>query len=252
MAMRYALCLFTFLFSLSAWAQIPSNCSQLIVSIAPDWNSDHGRMQVFERKDGNWTPSSAPIPVLFGKNGLIWGRGIAGQNEPGPHKQEKDRRAPAGIFRLGTIYTADAKLPAGANYPFHQITENDAWVDDPTLPEYNRHIVINPANPPSWFQKQKMRLGDFAYRWLVEIRHNSDSIVPGGGSAIFFHIRRGEQTPTSGCTTMAEGNLQKLICWLKAGENPCYVLLPRKEYLAKMKKWNLPDAQAAHALLTKD
>ena len=36
-----------------------------------------------------------------------------------------------------------------------------------------------------------MRSGDFAYHWLIEIRHNSDPPVPGAGSAIFFHIRRG-------------------------------------------------------------
>ncbi|MEO6054685.1 MAG: L,D-transpeptidase family protein [Chthoniobacterales bacterium] len=250
--MRFLIFFFAFISTLSAWAQVPSNCSQLIVSIAPDWNSNQGRMQFFDLKDGNWVPAAAPVPVLFGKNGLVWGRGIAGQNEHGAHKVEKDRRAPAGIFKIGTIYTYDASLPAGANYPFHQVNANDAWVDDPSLPEYNKHVTINPANPPSWFEKQKMRIGDSAYRWLVEIRHNAEPPVANAGSAIFFHIRRGEQKPTSGCTTMAEANLVKLISWLRAGENPCYVLLPRSEYLSKMKKWKLPDAQAASALLKKE
>ena len=56
-----------------------------------------------------------------------------------------------------------------------------------------------------------MRSGDFAYRWLVEIRHNADPPVPGYGSAIFFHIRRGPSRPSAGCTTMAEKNLVELI-----------------------------------------
>ncbi|MEO6848584.1 MAG: L,D-transpeptidase family protein [Chthoniobacterales bacterium] len=241
-----------FFLPLAAKAQVPANCSQLIVSIAPDWNTDHGRMQCFTLENGKWAPSSAPIPVLFGKNGLAWGRGIAGQEEHGLHKQEKDRRAPAGIFRIGTIYTYDAALPPGANYPFHRVNDTDAWVDDPSLPEYNRHVSINPKYPPPWFEKQKMRQGDSAYRWLVEIRHNAEPPQPGAGSAIFFHIRRGEQKPTSGCTTMAEPNLSKLITWLHADAHPCYVLLPRSEYLSKMKKWKLPDAQAASALISKD
>ena len=85
-----------------------------------------------------------------------------------------------------------------------------------------------------------MRHNDFAYRWLVEIRHNSDPPVPGGGSAIFFHIRRGVNRPTAGCTTMAEANLVRMITWLRAAQHPCYVLLPAKDYEDKEKAWGLP------------
>ena len=164
---------------------------QLIVSIAPTWDSSDGRLQLFERKGGGWKRSGPAWPVLYGKNGLVWGRGVLGTGEPGTHKQERDGRAPCGVFRIGTIYTYDAALPAGAKYPFHTVTAGDAWVDDVTSPDYNRHVTVDPANPPPWFEKQKMRHSDFAYRWLVEIRHNSDPPVPGAGSAIFFHIRRG-------------------------------------------------------------
>ena len=90
-----------------------------------------------------------------------------------------------------------------------------------------------------------MRHNDFAYRWLVEIRHNSDPPVPGAGSAIFFHIRRGLNRPTSGCTTMAEGDLVRLITWLRADSHPCYALLPAAEYRKKWRFWNLPDPEKA-------
>ncbi len=46
---------------------------------------------------------TAAWPVLFGKDGLAWGRGVAGQDEPGLHKVEKDKRAPAGIFKIGEV-----------------------------------------------------------------------------------------------------------------------------------------------------
>src|SRR5207302_1340811 len=81
--------------------------------------------------------------------------------------------------------------------------------DDPRSPNYNRHIVIDPKDPPENYTHEKMRSGDFAYHWLVEIRHNSDPPVPGAGSAIFFHIRRGVNRATTGCTTMAEPELVK-------------------------------------------
>ena len=94
-----------------------------------------------------------------------------------------------------------------------------------------------------------MRHGDFAYRWLVEIRHNADPPKPGAGSAIFFHIRRtknGELRPTSGCTTMAEPELADLIRFLRAEDHPVYVLLPWDEYQKKWRLWGLPEpAQVA-------
>jgi L,D-peptidoglycan transpeptidase YkuD (ErfK/YbiS/YcfS/YnhG family) len=239
----YLKCCILFLAASGAWADgVPSDCRQLIVAIAPNWNSMRGHLQLFDRgTDGAWTALAPATPVLFGKNGVAWGRGIEGQNETGLRKTERDGRAPAGLFRIGTIYTYDRQLSPGSDYPFHQVTTADAWIDDVNSPDYNRFVTIpDPANPPPWFAKQKMRHNDFAYRWLVEIRHNSDSPVPGAGSAIFFHIRRGVSRPTAGCTTMAEADLVKLIRWLRATKNPCYVLLPLSEYHAKWEDWHLP------------
>lgn len=217
---------------------------QLAVAVAPDWNSSQGRLWRFSRDSvrGEWRRDGESAAVLFGRNGLAWGRGLLGQDQPGLHKRERDGRAPAGVFKIGTIYTYDTALPPGADYPFHTVNASDAWVDDPALPNYNRHVAIeDPAHPPAWFDKMKMRHGDFAYRWLVEIRHNADPPVAGDGSAIFFHLRRGETRPTSGCTSMAEGNLVNLIRWLRADQHPAYALLPKEEYARKWRAWGLPD-----------
>src|SRR6187455_1846945 len=75
-------------------AGVPDDCTQLLVATAPDWNSKQGEMRIFERsRGGKWTAQGAPIAVLFGKNGLAWGIGLAGQNEGGLHKKERDGRA---------------------------------------------------------------------------------------------------------------------------------------------------------------
>jgi L,D-peptidoglycan transpeptidase YkuD (ErfK/YbiS/YcfS/YnhG family) len=221
---------------------VPSECTQLILGIAPDWNSMHGTLQLFDRQrgGGDWAPASGPFPVLFGKKGLAWGTGLAGQSEPGLHKKERDGRAPAGVFRIGDVFGYDSSLPPGGDYPYHQVTEADVWSDDPRSTNYNRHIVIDPKNPPDNYSHEKMKSGDFAYHWLIEIRHNSDPPVPGEGSAIFFHIRRGVNHPTTGCTTMAEDNLVRIVTWLRASRHPCYALLPANEYEKKWHTWGLP------------
>ncbi len=244
-AARLYLLALLFLASNAHAAGVPDDCRQLIVAVAPDWDSSQGTLWKFTReRGGKWNAEGTAVPVLFGKNGLAWGIGLAGQEEPGLHKKERDGRAPAGVFRLGKIYTYDEQLPAGSDYPFRQVGEGDLWSDDPRSPNYNRHIVIDPANPPDNYSHEKMRAGDFAYRWLVEVRHNSDPPVPGEGSAIFFHIRRGVTRPTAGCTTMAEAKLVQLIRWLRKEASPCYALLPQKEYAARWERWNLPPPSA--------
>jgi L,D-peptidoglycan transpeptidase YkuD (ErfK/YbiS/YcfS/YnhG family) len=221
--------------------RVNPSVSQLIVGVAPTWDSMNGQIQRFDKTAEGWRPAGPPVPVLFGKAGLAWGRGLINEKDQGPVKMEHDHRAPAGVFRIGIIYTYDRSLPSGAIYPFHTVGESDAWVDDVKNPHYNEHVIVDVNNPPSWFEKQKMRRGDFAYRWLVEIRHNADPPLPGHGSAIFFHIRRGPMRPSSGCTTMAETDLLGLIRWLRASANPAYVCLPRAEYLNRWKTWGLPD-----------
>jgi L,D-peptidoglycan transpeptidase YkuD (ErfK/YbiS/YcfS/YnhG family) len=223
---------------------VPADCTQLIVGMAPTWDSMRGELRLFERqRGGDWVPVAGPFAVLFGKNGVAWGAGLAGQNESGLRKKERDGRAPAGVFEIGQVFGYDAHLPPGGDYPYHQVTEADVWSDDPRSPNYNRHIVIDPRNPPDNYTHEKMRSGDFAYHWLIEIRHNSDPSVPGAGSAIFFHIRRGVNRPTTGCTTMAEPNLVKLITWLRGPRHPCYALLPAPEYDKKWRSWNLPSPE---------
>lgn len=232
----------------SAGAQvIDSSVRQLVVSIAPDWNARVGRLQMFERNGKSWRAVSPPIRVQYGRHGLAWGRGLVPSGE-GPQKVERDKRAPAGVFVIGKIYTYDSALPEGADYPFHTITERDAWIDDPALPEYNRHVVIDPRSPPPWFEKQRMRLDDPPHRWLIEIRHNADPPVAGAGSAIFFHIQRGVDRPSAGCTVMERSAIIPLIRWLRADDRPRYVLLPAAEYRARWKSWGLPSPEAAAGL----
>ncbi|MGH8101475.1 MAG: L,D-transpeptidase family protein, partial [Chthoniobacterales bacterium] len=73
---------------------VPADCAQLIVGTAPTWDSMRGNLQFFERQNGDdWKCVAGPFPVLFGKNGVAWGNGLAGTGEPGLQKKERDGRA---------------------------------------------------------------------------------------------------------------------------------------------------------------
>ena len=242
----------TMAFMLCVWmaahvqAQLPATTRQLIVTVAEDWDSHRASMWWFSRAKANgpWQiTQQEPIPVLLGKNGLAWGRGLlpVPHGERGlPSKQERDGRAPAGCFALGMLFGNADNAPENVKYPYYQVTARDCWIDDVNHPAYNKHVTVDVNNLPPWYAKQRMRLGDFAYEWLLEIRHNAAPPEPGAGSAIFFHIRRGPDKPTSGCTTMQRENLLRLLGWLQPAAQPLYVLLPRAEYQTRLKSWGLP------------
>ena len=224
-------------------AQVPSQVRQLVVAIAPDWSSHRATLQCYQRDrdGGEWRISvEQSWPVLLGKNGLAWGRGVFERPRGTGEKREKDGCAPAGIFQLGPVFGYAARPPDGAVWSYVQVGKFDAWIDDPRLPHYNEHVRVDPRQVPGWFESQRMRLGDSAYKWLLQIKHNTNPATPGFGSAIFFHVRRGPDRPSAGCTTMAEDDLVKLIGWLRPDATPHYVLLPREVYDTLRRSWKLP------------
>ena len=229
----------------SAHAQLGRAVRQVIVTRAASWDSNTASMQCWQRPSAAaaWQPVfEKPVPVLLGRKGLAWGRGVFNPPRNGvPMKVEKDWKAPAGVFHLGSLFGYAATPPSGTRWPYIQVGPWDAYVDDSTSPFYNQHVRIDPRQGiPPWFEKQKMRLGDAAYKWMLEIRHNQRPAAPGYGSAIFFHVRRGPDKPSAGCTTMAEGDLVRLLRWIDPGASPHYVLLPRADYAALRSAWGLP------------
>lgn len=228
----------------AAQGQLGRSVRQVIVAQAATWNSNTATLQCFQRGSSRepWQAVfEKPVPVLLGKKGLAWGRGVFNPPQNGiPAKVEKDWRAPAGVFQLGYLFGYAPTPPGAARWPYIQVGPWDAYVDDSTSPYYNRHVRIDPRKGiPPWFEKQKMRLGDAAYKWMLEIRHNQPA-APGSGSAIFFHVRRGPTTPSAGCTTMAESDLTRLLRWLDPAASPHYVLLPQADYVALRGTWGLP------------
>ncbi|MDZ4815100.1 MAG: L,D-transpeptidase family protein [Verrucomicrobiota bacterium] len=213
---------------------------QLIVSIAPDWDNMFGELRLFEYNKGKWIAQTERWKVIYGKAGMAWGLGMH-PTEAGLQKKERDKRTPAGLFKIGPVYGAHPQNVSGAKgWPYVHVTHADAWVDDVASPYYNQYKTVDLKNPPPWFESQKMKPDDFAYEWRVLIEHNYPKAVPGAGSAIFFHIQRGETRPSAGCTVMPKPHLEEMIRWLNPKGSPILVQLPRDEYMKKATSWNLP------------
>jgi hypothetical protein len=230
--------------SARADSDLAAGARQLVVCLAPQTSSFEGSLQLFSRDaSGAWHPDGKPWPVLFARGGLAWGRGL---NPPqdGPQKMNDDHRNPAGLFKIGYALGYAPALPAGSQgWPYHQVTDRDAWIDLPELANlgYNHLYTLPPGAPlPPWWDKERMHLGDFAYEWMLLIEDNYDHPVVNAGTSIYFHIRRGEHYRTAGCTTMERDHLIRLIKWLRPGSNAMLAELSSADYDRLWKDWRLP------------
>lgn len=221
---------------------LPVDCRQCVLGIAPDWNSSRVELWIFEKNGSGWLQTGGPWNGRLGKNGLAWGIGLHPLPPGVASKREGDFRAPAGVFALGGAYGYASGIQKNPALPYQQITTRDLWVEDPASPDYNRHLRLDAEPVTAWEKKQQMKQGDHAHSLKLFIAHNpAPSAIPGAGSSIFFHIwRSGGAKPSAGCTTLSEQNLRQLIAWIDPAKNPVYVLLPREEYLRVARDWKLP------------
>lgn len=218
---------------------------QLLLVLAPGWQSDTGRMQRFERDcpDGDWRPVGVALTVALGKAGLAWGRGLhAEAGAAGPSKREGDGRAPAGIFAITSLFgnaTADSPLALAAKLPYRAATADLKAIDDPASAYYNR-IVDQTAVVPDWASCEDMQRSDGRYAVGAVVGHNADPVLPGAGSCIFLHVWASPGVATAGCTAMALADMTALAGWLDASAMPLLVQLPQAEYDTRRVAWGLP------------
>ncbi|MDB6077879.1 MAG: hypothetical protein JWO82_1626 [Akkermansiaceae bacterium] len=222
--------------------ELPEASNQCVVGVTKGWNSSDVSLTTYEKKGGKWVKVAGPWQGKVGKSGLVWGLGISPRPKDATIKTEGDNRAPAGVFRIGGAWGYDATIKKAADLPYRQVTARDLWVEDPASPSYNQHLVIDHDPVTAWEKKQQMKQGDYAHSIKLFIAHNAPpQAKAGAGSAIFFHIWRGEGSkPTAGCTTMPEDQLRGMIKWVDPKKQPVYVLLPDSEYAAKRDAWKLP------------
>lgn len=229
--------------------ELPADCRQCILGLAPDWNSSRVEVRVFEKNGAAWTPAGGPWSGRLGKNGLAWGLGLHPVPAGVPAKREGDFRAPAGVFGLGGAFGYASGIQKNPALPYRQITTRDLWVEDAASPDYNRHLRLDAEPRTAWEKKQQMKQGDHAHSLKLFIAHNpAPQAVPGAGSSIFFHIWRADGAkPSAGCTTLSETSLRQLIAAIDPAKNPLYVLLPEQEYRRVAREWKLPAVELPRA-----
>ena len=214
---------------------------QSLVVVAPDWNARAGVLRAFERSGSRsaWRLHGNAIPVVLGKKGLAWGRGLVDFNGAA-RKVEGDNKAPAGIFRLGPAFGyAPKSAVRWIKLAYVPLTKSTEGIDDPRSRYYNKLVDRTKVARVDWRSSEQMLRADDLYKWGVFVAHNPQA-APGAGSCIFLHVWKNSSAATAGCTAMPERDLVNLLRWFDPAARPILVQMPRKEYDAFRMKFRLP------------
>ena len=206
---------------------LPEACRQVLLATTSSMGEFRGNLQRFERvRTGNWKAIGKGIPIVFGKNGLGWGRGLHRDSTSFTvRKREGDYRSPAGIFSLGTAFGYAAAPPRKSRFPYRQATGNDYFVDHRDSPQYNQWVTFEGgavAARARFGSVEKMKLESGLYELGVVVEHNMPP-KPGAGSAIFLHVWRAPEKPTAGCTAMSREDMMALLSWLDPKKRPLLI-----------------------------
>ena len=208
---------------------------QLLVVITHDWDAVQGTLQRFESDGAAWQKVGEPISIVVGRAGLAWGVGLHPEI---PVKREGDRKAPAGMFKLGPAFGFSDNPDVQMSYLF--LDEDTEAVDDSQSIYYNQIVNRHTVSNPDWNSSEKMRQIPLYEIGLV-VQHNWIHPIPLMGSAIFIHIWRNDHSGTWGCTAMRAEDLYNIISWIDEKKNPVLVQLPIAIYQELQNEWRLPN-----------
>lgn len=232
----------------SRHAELPwSAAQQLVLVVTPDWDATHGTLRRYARLGRDWREEGAAVPVMIGRSGAAWGVGLHAVQAEGPQKREGDGRSPAGVFAIGTAF---GYAPSATfDMPYRALDAEDYCIDVSGSPLYNRIVARRDvgadavAGSTEPMRRDLHANGDDAYRVGFVVEHNPRGAAD-AGSCIFVHLWKSSDTPTSGCTALAEPPLRDLLAWLQPQRHPVFVLLPAFEYRRLRAAWQLPENTA--------
>lgn len=148
-----------------------------------------------KQADDTWT-LEFEVPGIYGRNG--------GTDD----KREGDGKTPYGVYSFTMAF--GLKENPGSILPYHQIGEDDFWIDDSESVYYNR--LVNAAKTErDWNSGEHMSRQGISYNYGLVLNYNEDC-VPGRGSAIFLHCyAETNDSGSAGCIRIPEENMKQLI-----------------------------------------
>jgi L,D-peptidoglycan transpeptidase YkuD (ErfK/YbiS/YcfS/YnhG family) len=172
---------------------------QLVVTYKLDGKDKGYKVMGLEKSKGKWKLAIAPVKASTGRNGF------AQENE----KKEGDGKTPNGLYALGQLYSYEKDVDTKIH--FQQVDSLDKWIDDSSSNDYNKYV----RGETSAKSFEHLKLNSIDYKYCMVIEYNTNPVVKGKGSAIFFHVANEKYAPTAGCVAIAENDMLQFLKWFK-------------------------------------
>jgi L,D-peptidoglycan transpeptidase YkuD (ErfK/YbiS/YcfS/YnhG family) len=177
----------------------PGKMQQVVVTFKIDKKDKVYKVMALEKIKGKWKLAISPVQASIGRNGF------AQENK----KMEGDGKTPNGLYALGQLYSYEATIDT--KIPFQQVDSLDKWIDDSTSNDYNKYV--RGETTAKSFENLKLKSIDYKYCMVIE--YNTQPVIKGKGSAIFFHVADEMYSPTAGCVAIAEKDMLQFLKWFK-------------------------------------
>jgi L,D-peptidoglycan transpeptidase YkuD (ErfK/YbiS/YcfS/YnhG family) len=126
---------------------------------------------------------------------------------PAAVKREGDGATPEGTWSMRRIfYRPDRLTRPDTSLSPTPLEPTFLWCDEPESPAYNTLVEA-----PFEASHEVLWRDDGVYDIVVELGFNDDPVVPGKGSAIFFHLAREDYSPTEGCVAVALEDMLEIL-----------------------------------------
>ena len=130
---------------------------------------------------------------------------------------------PTGTFTL-TQGFGNGPAPRGTRMPYHRVTAQDWWVEDPQSRYYNTMRTAQQGGFPltEAGARGSERLANYPvqYHNALVIDFNMHPAVPGRGAGIFLHDLSASGGPTAGCVAVPATVLIRILQWVSPSAHP--------------------------------
>lgn len=87
-------------------------------------------------------------------------------------------------------------------------------------PDFNK-LIVGSTDAKSY---ENLLLNTDVYKFCTVIEYNTNPVIKGKGSAIFFHLALKPASFTAGCVAIQEEFIMLMINWLDPKQNPTIIM----------------------------
>lgn len=172
----------------------------------------YATVDVWQETAAGWHVLASTTAARVGANGIA----------NGATRQQGTDTTPTGTYTITQGFGVGAN--PGTLLPYHVVTSQDWWVEDPTSAYYNQMrtaaqggFQLTQSGPDGSEQ-----LIDYPvqYNNALVINYNMDPAVPGRGAGIFLHDLGPQAGPTGGCVAVPADFLTQIMRWIDPAQHP--------------------------------